>query len=220
MSDRSSEHSTTVCPRKFTLPSLRGHYTKRQKLYANWFLTFSRTSKAASPTGRGSCSRSDGTEGALAIVPADPRQATYIQVSEFTVRGAQAGKPLADPRYRRVIAGFHPRSPRGFLSTLRSCSCGWLKAFAKESPSAQTSMRPSNTTSCLTRFRRRRTPGSARFFSDDRPTVRRRCRSLGEPAVDLREPRAGLHRRAQFVKPRPPLAACDIDRPAGLAKRD
>jgi predicted dehydrogenase len=35
-----------------------------------------------------------GTEGDLAIVPADPRQATYIQVSEFTVRGAQAGKPL------------------------------------------------------------------------------------------------------------------------------
>jgi predicted dehydrogenase len=29
-------------------------------------------------------------------VPTDPRQATYIQVSEFTVRGAQAGKPLAD----------------------------------------------------------------------------------------------------------------------------
>jgi predicted dehydrogenase len=36
-----------------------------------------------------------GTEGDLAIVPADPRPATYIQVSEFTVRGAQAGKPLA-----------------------------------------------------------------------------------------------------------------------------
>ena len=27
---------------------------------------------------------------------ADPCQATYIQVSEFTVRGAPAGKPLAD----------------------------------------------------------------------------------------------------------------------------
>ena len=37
-----------------------------------------------------------GTEGDLAIVPADPRHATYIQVSDFTVRGAQAGKPLAD----------------------------------------------------------------------------------------------------------------------------
>jgi hypothetical protein len=30
-------------------------------------------------------------------------------------------------------AGFLPRSQRGFLSTLRSCSCGWLRAFAKES---------------------------------------------------------------------------------------
>jgi predicted dehydrogenase len=37
-----------------------------------------------------------GTEGALAIVPADPRLETYTQVSEFTVRGAQAGKPLTD----------------------------------------------------------------------------------------------------------------------------
>jgi predicted dehydrogenase len=47
-----------------------------------------------------------GAEGALAIVPANPRQETYIQVSEFTVRGAQAGKPLADlsipERYRWV----------------------------------------------------------------------------------------------------------------------
>jgi hypothetical protein len=34
-----------------------------------------------------------GTEGDLAIVPIDPRQTTYIQVSEFIVRGAQAGKP-------------------------------------------------------------------------------------------------------------------------------
>jgi predicted dehydrogenase len=45
-----------------------------------------------------------GNEGDLA--PADPRQETYIQVSEFTVRGAQAGRPLADlaipERYRWV----------------------------------------------------------------------------------------------------------------------
>jgi len=44
--------------------------------------------------------------GDLAIVPIDPRKATYIQVSEFIVRGAQAGKPLADlsipESYRRV----------------------------------------------------------------------------------------------------------------------
>ena len=51
-------------------------------------------------------------------------------------------------RYRRAIAGFHPRSRRGFLSTLRRCTCGWLKAFAKESASAQTSIWPSNATSC------------------------------------------------------------------------
>jgi predicted dehydrogenase len=37
-----------------------------------------------------------GTDGTLTIVPTDSRQATYIQVSEFTVRGAQAGKALTD----------------------------------------------------------------------------------------------------------------------------
>jgi len=48
---------------------------------------------------------------ALALVPADPRQATYIEVSEFTVRGAQAGKPLADlsiPESRRRVPAAVP----------------------------------------------------------------------------------------------------------------
>jgi predicted dehydrogenase len=47
-----------------------------------------------------------GVEGTLAIVPADPCQETYIQVSEFTVRGARAGEQLVDlsmpERYRWV----------------------------------------------------------------------------------------------------------------------
>jgi predicted dehydrogenase len=37
-----------------------------------------------------------GTEGDLAIAPADPRQAINVQVSEFAVRGAQRGKSLTD----------------------------------------------------------------------------------------------------------------------------
>jgi len=52
--------------------------------------------KGGTANGTGFLFEIHGTEGALAIVPADPRQATYIQVSEFTVRGGQAGKPLAD----------------------------------------------------------------------------------------------------------------------------
>src|ERR1700688_1705491 len=52
--------------------------------------------KGGTTNGTGFLFEIHGTEGALAIVPADPRQATYIQVSEFTLRGAQAGKPLAD----------------------------------------------------------------------------------------------------------------------------
>jgi predicted dehydrogenase len=54
-----------------------------------------------------------GTEADLAMVPADPRQATYIQVSEFTVRGAQAGKPLADLSIPESYRWVPPAVPAG-----------------------------------------------------------------------------------------------------------
>ena len=54
-----------------------------------------------------------GTEGDLAIVPADPRQATYIQVSEFTVRGSQAGNPLADLSIPESYRWVPPAVPAG-----------------------------------------------------------------------------------------------------------
>ena len=54
-----------------------------------------------------------GTEGALAIVPADPSQATYIQVSEFTVRGVQAGKLLADLSIPESYRWVPPAVPAG-----------------------------------------------------------------------------------------------------------
>jgi predicted dehydrogenase len=54
------------------------------------------SSEAASPNGTGFLFEIHGTEDDLAMVPTDSRQATYIQVSEFTVRDAHAGKPLAD----------------------------------------------------------------------------------------------------------------------------
>jgi hypothetical protein len=71
--------------------------------------------KGGTANGTGFLFEIHGIEGDLAIVPADPRQTTYIQVSEFTVRGAQAGKPLADlsipESYRWVpplVGEFHP----------------------------------------------------------------------------------------------------------------
>jgi predicted dehydrogenase len=67
--------------------------------------------KGGTANGTGFLFEIHGTEGDLAIVPADPRQATYIQVSEFTVRGAQAGKPLADisiPRSCRWVPAAVP----------------------------------------------------------------------------------------------------------------
>jgi predicted dehydrogenase len=54
-----------------------------------------------------------GTEGDLAIVPADPRQPTYIQVSEFIVRGAQAGEPLADLAIPESYRWVPPAVPAG-----------------------------------------------------------------------------------------------------------
>jgi predicted dehydrogenase len=51
--------------------------------------------KAGTSNGTGFLFEIHGTEGALAIVPTDPHQTTYIQVAEFAVHGAQAGKPLA-----------------------------------------------------------------------------------------------------------------------------
>jgi predicted dehydrogenase len=54
-----------------------------------------------------------GTDGDLAIVPAVPHQATYIQVSEFTVRGAQASKPLADLSIPESYRWVPPAVPAG-----------------------------------------------------------------------------------------------------------
>jgi predicted dehydrogenase len=93
--------------------------------------------KGGTANGTGFLFEVHGTEGALAIVPADPHQETYIQVSEFTVRGAQTGKLLADLSIPESNAGFPPRSRPGCLSTLPSCTCGWLKAFVEESLSAR-----------------------------------------------------------------------------------
>jgi hypothetical protein len=126
------------------------------------------------PTGQASCSRS--------MAPRAPwLSCRQILASRLTYRSPSSlyavrrgANRWRISRYRRAIAGFHPQFRRDFLSTLRSCTCGWLNAFVRESPPVQALMWPSNATSCLTPFRRRRTPVSARVFSDDRPTARRR----------------------------------------------
>jgi predicted dehydrogenase len=69
--------------------------------------------KGGTANGTGFLFEIHGTEGDLAIVPADPRQATYIQVSEFTVRGAQAGKPLADLPIPESYRWVPPAVPTG-----------------------------------------------------------------------------------------------------------
>jgi predicted dehydrogenase len=69
--------------------------------------------KGGTTNGTGFLFEIHGTEGALAIVPADPRQETYIQVSEFTVRGAQARKPLADLSIPESYRWVPPAVPAG-----------------------------------------------------------------------------------------------------------
>jgi len=49
--------------------------------------------------------------------------------------GAQRAKPLADLSIPESYRWIPPAVPAGLPFTLRSCTCGWLKAFAKEGPS-------------------------------------------------------------------------------------
>ena len=69
--------------------------------------------KGGTTNGTGFLFEIHGTEGTLAIAPTDPRQATYIQVSEFIVRGAQAGKPLADLPIPESYRWVPPAVPTG-----------------------------------------------------------------------------------------------------------
>jgi predicted dehydrogenase len=69
--------------------------------------------KGGATNGTGFLFEIHGAEGTLAIVPADPRQETYIQVSEFIVRGAQAGKPLADLSIPQSYRWVPPAVPAG-----------------------------------------------------------------------------------------------------------
>ena len=69
--------------------------------------------KGGTANGTGFLFEIHGIEGALAVVPADPRQETYLQVSEFRVRGAQAGKPLADLSIPESYRWVPPAVPAG-----------------------------------------------------------------------------------------------------------
>jgi predicted dehydrogenase len=69
--------------------------------------------KGGTANGTGFLFEIHGTEGDLAIVPTDPRQGTSVQISEFTVRGARAGKPLADLLIPESYRWVPPAVPAG-----------------------------------------------------------------------------------------------------------
>jgi predicted dehydrogenase len=97
------------------------------------------TSRTAPPTGWGSCSRSMAPRATChrAGRPAPGDLHTGLRVHSARCADGQAvggsldtgEPPLGSTRDTR----------RGSLTTSRSRTCGWLKAFAKERPSAQTS---------------------------------------------------------------------------------
>jgi predicted dehydrogenase len=69
--------------------------------------------KGGTTNGTGFLLEIHGTDGDLAIVPTDSSQATYIQVSEFTLRGARAGKPQADLPIPESYRWVPPAVPAG-----------------------------------------------------------------------------------------------------------
>src|SRR5271169_2612843 len=69
--------------------------------------------KGGTANGTGFLFEIHGTEGDLAIAPADPRQTSSVQISEFTVRGAQRGKTLADLPIPESYRWVPPAVPAG-----------------------------------------------------------------------------------------------------------
>jgi len=70
--------------------------------------------KGGTANGTGFLFEIHGTDGDLIVAPTDPRQGTSVQISEFTVRGAQSGKTLADlpiPESYRCVPAQVPAGP-------------------------------------------------------------------------------------------------------------
>jgi Gal80p, C-terminal domain/Oxidoreductase family, NAD-binding Rossmann fold len=106
--------------------------------------------KGGTANGTGSCSRSTAPRATwLSCRQTLARRLTYRSPSSLCAVRGRANRSRIS-RYRRAIAGLHLRSRRGFLTTLPSCTCAWLKALGQESPSAQTLMWSSNATRCWT----------------------------------------------------------------------
>jgi predicted dehydrogenase len=106
--------------------------------------------KGGTVNGTGFLFEVHGTEGTLAIVPADPRQETCIQVSEFTVRGAQGGKPLVDLSIPESYRWVPPGVPGGLPFNVAQLYMRLAEGIREGKSVSQTLMWPSNVTSCWT----------------------------------------------------------------------
>jgi hypothetical protein len=83
-------------------------------------------------------------------VPIDSRQVTYIQVSEFIVRGAQAGKPLADLSIPESYRWVPPAVPTGLPFNVAQLYVRMAEGIREGKSTAQTLMWPPTATSCWT----------------------------------------------------------------------
>jgi predicted dehydrogenase len=117
-----------------------------------------------------------GTKGDLAIVPADLREATYIQVSEFTVRGAQVGKPLADLSIPESYRWVPPAVPAGLpfnVAQLYMRMAEGIREGKSVSPDFDVAVKRHQ---LLDVIQKASDSGIRQVFSDDRPTVGNRLR--------------------------------------------
>jgi hypothetical protein len=97
---------------------------------------------------------------------------TYIQVSEFTVRGAQAGKPLADLSIPKSYRWVPPAVPAGLpfnLAQLYMRMAEGIREGKSASPDFDVTVKRHQLLDVIQKASD--TLGCARFFSDDPPTA-------------------------------------------------
>jgi predicted dehydrogenase len=125
--------------------------------------------KAGTSNGTGFLFEIHGTEGTPAIAPTEPHQATYIQVSEFTVRGAPAGKRLADlsiPESYRWVPAVVPAGLPFNVAQLYTRMAEGIREGKFANPDFDVAVKRHQ---LLDVIQKASDMGPARFFSDEQP---------------------------------------------------
>ncbi len=125
--------------------------------------------KGGTANGTGFLFEIHGTEGDLAIAPADPRQGTSVQISEFTVRAAQRGK-LADLPMPESYRWVPPPVPAGPPFNVAQPFVRMAEGIREGKPVSPDFEVAAKRHQLLEAIQKASDTGSARFCSDHRPT--------------------------------------------------